>query len=558
MHWTIRKKLYGGFGAMALLLVVSTLVALSGSNKAEQSSAEVVRLSAIMNNIQSFSAAVRAVGEHSNAYLLTGNQKYMEPIAEYRQQEKDNLEEMDKQIHSPEQRELLKKLNDELQVRRDLTNDLVKARSELGLDGTRKLFDAGRAEESMDALVQTEEIMTQHENKRLEEAKTADADSHKLVRNELLLTGFIGLGIAAWLGWFIPKGITTNVTSTVTLLHAMREKNLTVKDGAFSTNDELSSAIQAANELKHSLHEVMTNVSHISSQVASSGSEISLTSREIADGVNCERDQATQVAGSMQEMTASVEEVAVNSNEAALAARKAVETAENGSHVVAGTLQAMEMIANRVTRAAEDITALGHDTESIGEVVNIITDIAGQTNLLALNATIEAARAGEQGKGFAVVASEIRRLAERTAQFTKQIAEKITAVQRGSETAVASVAEGKQAVEQGVGHVQSAQQSLVEIVNAVNLAQQRIATIATAATEQAATTAEVTRTMSDISGSVARTAAGAGQTAAACADLAKLAEEMRRMVESFQLEDDGRPTAVDRKAVAYKSSAKAA
>ncbi len=179
-------------------------------------------------------------------------------------------------------------------------------------------------------------------------------------------------------------------------------------------------------------------------------------SRNVLDTTNQVGDMVNKI-NKMADGMETVKQVAEQNGEVAINGGKSVEKTVNG----------MLKVKEAVFETAQRIHELGDQSQKIGDIIQVIDDIAEQTNLLALNAAIEAARAGEHGKGFAVVADEVRKLAERSSKATKEIAELITDIQRGTKVAVESMQIGTREVEEGVNLAQEAGQSLNEIVQGV-------------------------------------------------------------------------------------------
>jgi methyl-accepting chemotaxis protein len=239
----------------------------------------------------------------------------------------------------------------------------------------------------------------------------------------------------------------------------------------------------------------------------------------------------------MQEMSATVREVAGHAQNASNASGRAADAARMGGKVSDETLVTMNSVATSTSHAAARVMELGKSSERIGNIVEVITEIAGQTNLLALNAAIEAARAGEQGRGFAVVAGEVRRLAERTAAATQEIASMIQTIQSETKLAVEAIEKGNKEVELGVQKTGEAGSALVEIIRMSGEVGSMVAQIATAASQQEGATEQISSSVSQISQLTQEAYANADQTASACTHLTELASEMHRLVNEFSVGD---------------------
>jgi len=197
------------------------------------------------------------------------------------------------------------------------------------------------------------------------------------------------------------------------------------------------------------LSEALSKVNEAIQTTASAASQISASAEEMSTGAQEQSSQAFEVSSAVEEMTRTIVESTKNTNAAALASKSASEFAKEGGKAVEEAIKGMDRISEVVTKSSDTVHTLGKNSDQIGEIVQVIDDIADQTNLLALNAAIEAARAGEQGRGFAVVADEVRKLAERTTKATKEIAGMITQIQYDTLEAVKVMDSGKSEVEQG-------------------------------------------------------------------------------------------------------------
>lgn len=290
--------------------------------------------------------------------------------------------------------------------------------------------------------------------------------------------------------------------------------------------------------------ELASRASQISERVTTASEELSAQVEQISRGADLQRERIHETATAMEQMNATVLEVAQNAGMASESAEQAKTHADEGASVVNETVSAIAVVHSVTGDLKGNMAELGEQAESIGGVMNVITDIADQTNLLALNAAIEAARAGDAGRGFAVVADEVRKLAEKTMSATSEVGDRIQAIQDASRRNVAGMDQAASAVDQATGMANESGRSLEGIVQLSNDSAGMVQSIATAAEEQSAASEQINRAIDEINSVVGDTAEGMNQSAQAIVELSQLTVDLKGLIGELSPDEDGASTSL--------------
>ena len=275
------------------------------------------------------------------------------------------------------------------------------------------------------------------------------------------------------------------------------------------------------------LESVVAGVSKASEELANQVRQASLGAQEQAARIS-------ETATAMEEMNSTVLEVARNAGTTAEASNQARDKAAAGSSEVQKVVAGMATINSGAEELRAEMEDLSRKAESIGTILNVISDIADQTNLLALNAAIEAARAGEAGRGFAVVADEVRKLAEKTMQATAQVGQAIRGIQDGTAKNMAKVENTVRMVDDVTALANNSVMALSEIVSLVDSESDQIRAIATASEEQSATSEEINRSIEEVSRIASETASAMQASDEVVLNLGQQAQELDNLIREMK------------------------
>ena len=303
-----------------------------------------------------------------------------------------------------------------------------------------------------------------------------------------------------------------------------------------TVSDDITGAIAVSvNHTIGQLRKLVDGITKASEQVTRATRDAEAISTGLLAAAQKQSGEITRAGESVQVMARSIQEVDASAAQAAQEARHTLEMTEQGAQAVQNTIAGMDGIRGQIQETSKRIKRLGESSQEIGEIVDLISDITEQTNVLALNAAIQAASAGEAGRGFSVVAEEVQRLAERSAEATKQIGALVKAIQSDTQDAVAAMEKSTQGVVEGAKLSVAAGQSLHEIGQVTNELSQLIGSISVSTQLQTDMAREVAATMKEILHITEQTTAGTRISNASIAGLAGLATGLKGSVSGFKL-----------------------
>jgi methyl-accepting chemotaxis protein len=577
MRFTVQKKLFGGFAAVLVLLVVLGIVATSqmGSVGARANALGEVVLPGveIIKDIDG-----ESMDYHGTQYerMVATNPREIASLtshlAELKQTLADDFTRFGAHdIVSPEDRTLFDRVNGDWQSYLAKTADFVTldnahkdAQAQALLIGANPVYvDMQTAIDQWRAL-----------NDRFA-AKSVRAAHSTLSSAKLLSYGLIALAVllGGGIAYLIARGITGGVrqlrdasegiaTGDVDQTVEVRAKDeigetaaafgrmldylkgmvgaanriadgdLTVEVEPASEHDALGHAFKTMVE---NLRSIVGEVRGAASSMSASSQQMAATSGEAGRAVGEIAHAVSDVASGAERQARMADRARESTQQTSESADRARELSGEGVDAAVQADEAMRAVRESSAAVTRAMTELAERSERIGGIVETITGIAGQTNLLALNAAIEAARAGEQGRGFAVVAEEVRKLAEESQQAAANIAELVGEIQGETQRALTVVEDGARKTEDGAAVVGRAREAFEAIGGAVEEMRSQIGQIVEAAAEVASVAEQSSASAEEVSASTEQTSASTQEIAASAQSLARTATELEELVSRFKI-----------------------
>lgn len=530
-----------GFIFVLALMVAIVLIGLNGMTNIEKKLDRIVKV----NNVRTQLAndMIDCVREVSialrNIFLIKDIANINEMknrIAEERKKYDEALRKIEELTpkEAKEAFEMIVKIKAAQDTSRQLNNKVIELATENKLDEAIEIMNK-EARPSVRKWVESVHDLIHHQEERTQFRYNEAIKSYVSARTYMFIIGAVAIALAIAISILLTLSITRPLGLGVNMANKIASGDLTVNLSTNKRRDEIGVLLQSFEQMAINLREQTREILEGVNVLSTSVSEISTTVTQFASSAQETASSVVETTTTMEELRQTARVSSEKANYVSESSQKAVNISDEGKKATEATVEEIKLIREQMESVAGSIVRLSEQSQTIGDIITTVNDIADQSNLLAVNASIEATKAGEQGKGFTVVAQEVKSLAEQSKQATAQVRTILNDIQKAISAAVMSTEQGSKAVESGVKKSDQAGESIRAISNSVREAAQAAIQIAASSQQQMMGIDQVASAMENIKLATTQNLEGSRQLETASTNLNELGQKLKQLIERYKV-----------------------
>lgn len=363
-------------------------------------------------------------------------------------------------------------------------------------------------------------------------------EARKDARNAYIVMGaiaFLAIVIAVFIAFSITNSITRPLNQAVSVAEHLAGSDISIDIADDLSQDETGMLVLSMKDMVHNLRRQIKEIKEGVDVLAGSATEISATTSQYASSFSQIASSISETVSSMKEVKQTSELSSDKAGYVAESSRNVVQVSQDGEKAVNETVSSMNSIQEQMVSIAESIVGLSEQTQSIGNIITVVDDIAEQSRLLAVNASIEAVKAGEHGKGFSVVAGEIKSLAQQSKQSTNQVRGILSEIQKATSNSVMVTEKGNKTVDGGVKQAIQTGDAIQVLARSIAESSQAATQIETTARQQLAGIGQIFSAMETINDAITQNAEGARQLESSARNLEDLGTRLKTIVDGYKI-----------------------
>jgi len=490
----------------------------------------------VLNKIDKIFQNVTDAETGQRGFLLTGEENYLEPYTVAVKDVDESIEEVKKlTADNPEEQQNINNVQVLVGEKLSELKETIDLHNTQGPDAALAVVKTNKGKDIMDNIRKELDKMRDVENRLLVERQEASQHSNQFTKFTIILGSLFALLLMFVMGIVLGRSIVNPIRQMVDKMNVIRKTGDLTQKVEVRTSDELSLLALSFNEMQNGLSQIVSNIQDSSLKLNTSCNQILAAMNEQDSATTEQSSQMTQIQTTLNEAASAAEELSRTAREVSRFSQEAGKAADEGMGLIKESNNKMTALKESNKGVSDKLVVLNQKIEGINKMLTTILSVADQTNLLSLNAAIEASKAGEQGKGFSVVAQEIRRLADQTAQSSKEIAGLIKEIEIASSSATMVMEKSSQEVQSSTQLMAEFASRFAAITEHVQKVLPQIENIATTISQQTAGNKEIASSVTQMTQALKGTASSLKQTRQSASDLTIMGQQLRQAVSKFRL-----------------------